>query len=744
MDIGILKPRVSAITAVRYLIITPEYPANAFFPPREFSNPFLYIIRHLPKNLVQLNDRTTQWIAIEWSTFTYSGVDVQVIYEKNIDFILSHLSDIPVTVIFIDKGVSDRNSIIQKVEMHGLFFYLLGEFDPLKRQFDSILTLLSLLKLQTDEINEHYKKHGLTVQLNFDQQIPEDFREVNKLEYFIPSRNNFCILNQYIGNVWHDPGNDLEDTDEASEIERRTEGSMRKDRILIVDKQIDLIDRFRIVLMEPEDKPKTITNAPRFTPLIVVAPFHYPAIDDVFPEESRRRPWYKIIKELYRSEQDLGYHGSIKAKELDDPEEFFKSMRTNATLLGEKSSYLDDTAYLHASFTYSPVLRLPIKGPSFNKYIAIFNPDTPNPSASKFYRMVQEFGEEYVRSAIHPKLIPQFVKKDRQLVCISDLPVEWFSIEGVPLSFTHDVARIPELSYGGIMATYVRNAIVEYTIPENILQNTLVMLTVPTDNGRNKEFDKGFRVVEMNSGQFGYKTVRCLSLEDAKSAIEKFRPALLIIDTHGKTLKKDKSTVLQFGNNWIGGGDIIRHGITAPLVILSACNTIPNGYFNPISNAFLEAGALAVTGTFLPIGIISGTVLYQRVLHNLNIASVQPIHQNWLNYIAHCIRTQYMFEVQNMVLGKIAKLPLVQTNKEKLAQKARDLTARLLTISMHFGSRRDLFKRLLNEYNKLHSGIKINQSSLSMEQLLYTTIGRPDLIFFESWLKKYKTDLHQS
>lgn len=738
MDPHLLQPRQPSPYQLRSLLISPGYPLIPFFPPQEFANPYLTGLRLLPKNLVQLNDRTTQWIALGWTMHQYTGLDLQVVYEHNLDIYLDNASNIPVTFVFIDPGVENRQRILDKLNAKEFFFYTVdGKTVP---HIGSPAELVQLLKRDCNKIMAHFRKYGDPVELDFDQQVPPEFAGFNQRDPFVPSLNNHCILNQYVGNCWHEYDSDKDSRTEEEVIEETARMGQRTERILIVNDQIDKIDRFRMVLLE-DDTPRLPTNIPRFTPLIVVAPFHYPRIDDVISKKIRELSGYSMVRDLYKSEQDNDYRGKIDASKFADPESMMEALKASVQLLGDKSYFLDTVGYLHATFTYSPVLRLPIKGPSLNKHISIFNPDAPPPAPQKFFRMVQQFGEAYVQETMHPELIKQFTVKDRQLVCISDLPVEWFNIDGVPLSFSHDVCRIPELPYGGILATYLKNQLVKYTVPEDILSKTLVLLCVPTTHGRNKAFDDAFKNVEANSNFFGYKTVRCDSIADAQAAIEKYKPGLLIIDSHGKTMKEDKTTLIQFGEDWVGGDEIIMRGIAAPLVILSACSTIPNwGYFNPISNAFLEAGALTVTGTFLPIGVFSGAVFYQRVLHNLKMAANQPIHQNWLNYMSHCIRTMYMFEIQNAALQQVAKMKLRPAQQEKFILKIRALTAMFLNSSMLFKARRPIFRDVIDSYNKMHKEIKITKSLLSMEQLLYTNIGRSDLILFESWLKEHQVD----
>jgi hypothetical protein len=94
------------------------------------------------------------------------------------------------------------------------------------------------------------------------------------------------------------------------------------------------------------------------------------------------------------------------------------------------------------------------------------------------------------------------------------------------------------------------------------------------------------------------------------------------------------------GNEILTADTIVKHVIHAPLVFLSACNTAPTyGTINSIANAFFETGSLTVTTTYLPINVNSGSVLYLRLLNNLQMVARDGIHQNWLAFLSHLIRT---------------------------------------------------------------------------------------------------------
>src|SRR5690606_2782146 len=100
------------------------------------------------------------------------------------------------------------------------------------------------------------------------------------------------------------------------------------------------------------------------------------------------------------------------------------------------------------------------------------------------------------------------------------------------------------------------------------------------------------------------------------------RPSLLIVDTHGDFQANEVGSVLQFGEEWLNGNQVVAMPRVPPLIFLSCCWGAPvYGCANTIAQAFFEAGALSVTTTFLPVGIDEGTLLYYRLLNNLKTAA---------------------------------------------------------------------------------------------------------------------------
>lgn len=92
-----------------------------------------------------------------------------------------------------------------------------------------------------------------------------------------------------------------------------------------------------------------------------------------------------------------------------------------------------------------------------------------------------------------------------QVVAMTDLPIEWLAVDGVPLGFTHDVCRLPETPVTGLLAQYMESQYRPYTVPEDILQKTLVVF-----GNEDPDFVRLQHPVRELSGKLGFKIRTCL------------------------------------------------------------------------------------------------------------------------------------------------------------------------------------------------------------------------------------------
>ena len=155
------------------------------------------------------------------------------------------------------------------------------------------------------------------------------------------------------------------------------------------------------------------------------------------------------------------------------------------------------------------------------------------------------------------------------------------------------------------------------------------------------------------------------------------------------------------------------------MVFLSACNTAPcYNDVNTVANALLEVGASAVTSSYLPLSVEESSVLYMRLIHVLSMAAKKTVHRNWLSFVSHALRTSFIMT------------PLVEgANDENTRKSVAQATTKVTTLSVDFNNRADLYRRL--KRGEEVDGLKYNFANVVPHYLMYTTIGRADLIEFE-------------
>lgn len=174
------------------------------------------------------------------------------------------------------------------------------------------------------------------------------------------------------------------------------------------------------------------------------------------------------------------------------------------------------------------------------------------------------------------------------------------------------------------------------------------------------------------------------------------------------------------GDDIIGGQDVVDNQIKARLVFLSCCSTFTTyNTISTIANAFFQVGAQSVVTSYMQLDVAPATLLYTRLLSNLAMAAANPIHYNWLSFVAHQLRTSYI------------QAPLEQAHAKAKNVEFADLAAltALSVKSMLFNNRRELYKNL--NTNSFTKSMGADYQYVVPHYLMYSILGRADLIRFE-------------
>lgn len=532
---------------------------------------------------------------------------------------------------------------------------------------------------------------------------------------FSPSRVNTQIINAIQGNWDYAAALSREDslkmrTDSSKVAFENPDGSARQ-KILI--EQIRKIRRME-ALQGIEIKKINMLEEHYRAPLILAAPYTSVEMRKGIDRKSLSGEDAKMAA-LYEQVMDAEYTKNYTVRKLvkdqASREVLMTEHRLNAYFVDARMSYLDNVAMLHCSVRFSPYFRMPILGKNINaelSFVGIKNLDKIAYAKSRnqsIRKAMAKIGNKISSTALCPETI-HFLRDDcAQVVAMTDLPIEWMMLDGVPFGFSHDVCRLPETPVQSLLAQYVEAKWWPYTIPQDILSRTLVVYGNDDEN-----FVLAQEAVEAQKSLLGFQARRCLSKQDFFDTVKEVNPDLLIVDCHGNVDPDTHQSYLVVGKDIVTGDDVVGSGIHPRLVFLSACNTFTAyNSVGTIANAFFEVGACAVTTSYMPLDVVDATILYIRLLRNLSEAARKSIHRNWLSFVSHLLRTSYIHaplkgEASQMTDGRLAEL------------------AELSTKSMFFNNRR-----------KIYNGFGADYDYIVPHYLMYSTLGRADLIRFQSF-----------
>lgn len=699
-----------------------SYSNNSFF-----TNAF-GLLRKLPVDLIQLDNSINHFDF----TFRFCAIKSFEIFTLSIEFfdaedtsIVEHFHQFSnsfnqaiVKVFIVDESVEIHSKIANLVDSIELSYVtVIGESHNQNQQYPQLTyfkdehEFIREIKRDIHKINEalenHYHDEPTSISLKDELKINpnKSFISLNDLPGSNLAINNHLMLNQIIGNLWIDGVTKMADTNTPRE--------KRCEEIL---NQSQKLDNLAMIMYNDVGVRPTDIFQPLLPALVLIFPYHYPKYSQLYGEKltKEQKKWLSVS----RSEQNLRYEHLIDGL---PPEETTFIMHEASRRL----NFLDSLGFFHARFSFSPVIRLPHIGKSINRVLSFLERSSSNRQTT--IRNVKAFGEKLGELTITPELKEYLNDRNGQVFAISDMPIEWLHLDGLPFCFTHDVCRMPEFNSNAIVNSGIHLQRYLYEVPSDLLSKTLIIHCAAYDDvTMNAMFD----MIDEYKTNFGFHTARCENISQIKKAIDDVKPDLIIFDCHGSSSSKDLSSFLVVNEKdkvFLTGDDIVDHSLSAPLVILSACSTMPNyGYVKLLSDAFMEAGAYSVTTTFLPIKVFDAAALIIRLLNKLYQLQTHPYHKNWLNLMSHVLRTSLIHET-------------IRSAKDKLSEPITDEEiATILTKTMLFDKRKEALEDLDKLVTSRSKSGKLKLEQLDNDWLFYSIIGRADLLNFRLWTEAYR------
>lgn len=562
--------------------------------------------------------------------------------------------------------------------------------------------------------------------------VPECIKDIDNGLTFNPTVINTLTSHSMLGD-WNYKMTEYSDEDRARDSMEACHHSDSFDR---QDKMVGQI----VKMMAVENQALYPIHKTHLTldqinaPLIITIPFTHKDMRDYL--KGIHVPGYdKVEKSLrYVLSQPTNKNYTVDFRiEEDAADVTFESLSAAYyTVYFHRGRFLDIVGQLHASYKFSPYLRLPFQGVEINRELSFVAPSFSErlckaKDKESLEKIMKQVGAKIVEGSLSQDAQKMLKECTKQIVAITDLPIEWLPLDGIPLGFTHDICRIAEFPLEGNLMHYVVNEVQKYRVPKDILKHTLVVY-----GARDEAFVYYQNKCDNLAKSHGFVTKYCSNKQQFFDVVDEMKPQLLVIDTHGNYDNVLHQSYLLMGDDKIYPQDIIDHHVAVPIVFLSACNTAPTyNMSNTLANGFVQSGSLAVTSSYLPLDVSESSSVYLRLLKQLSVASQQCIHKNWLAFVSHILRTSYIHQ---------AFYDYYKKTKKSIEDVAiNGLNTQYLTRSMIFDCRRKV-------YEELHAGldvegIHVETSHKIPHYLMYTTLGRADLIDFESYHEDLKERL---
>ena len=294
-----------------------------------------------------------------------------------------------------------------------------------------------------------------------------------------------------------------------------------------------------------------------------------------------------------------------------------KSVTPNPLISERQREWFLNTALadLVAASEFSVVVRLPNEINRTAGQVRLFAAQHRS-NEVKERKRVKAFRDIQTRlkDAIPPEILELIRRSQSGVRIVSDAPLEWLDLDGVPLGIARDTARIPTTP-GNTFVELMRPYPILRLRPEafrEILIVNAVKKTDPIYPAFEIAMDQYERAL---AGKVALKRVDVSTRQEFVTALNDYQGAFMIFNGHGSHERDDA------GKLWLKDEPVdvwsLRDEVrTVPaVVLLSACDThAADRNHATAALGFLGLGAVTVLGTFLPLPALDASIFAARLI----------------------------------------------------------------------------------------------------------------------------------
>lgn len=425
----------------------------------------------------------------------------------------------------------------------------------------------------------------------------------------------------------------------------------------------------------------------------------------------------------------------------------------NEYILGYKDElYLNSLiSSIYASSTLTPEIKIKICNNDLFSLVSDIGKNIREQRNSKIQKMMRDFSSKIVEKS--DTMFDYFSdKSNNQIKIISNLPLEWANINGLPLMIRHNVSRI--FNSPGFIKNNILLNNNEISVNLDSFSKILVISSFKSGERISNDIKNELRRVIKECNENDISPTLNEKLPEKDIYIPNFEIEIIFKDVTNKSELVDSLNSFNFalvvfdmhgGHDFNGQGflelsgeilypsELVGLANIPPIVLLSACDTSPadRNHFN-VANAFLCAGAKTILASTYPILSRDAAVyigrLYKRLRFYLpeRILSIKK-SLRWSEFITGLNRRVYF----DYFLSHIFKKYKIKDNA-KLMHLRDCINNALETQPQQFLNGIFYFFEELTDLTKEQVSDELNIHFLFAECLNYVQIGSPEKILIHA------------
>lgn len=414
--------------------------------------------------------------------------------------------------------------------------------------------------------------------------------------------------------------------------------------VLDVRRQVGVVEGFR--------------DAPPSPDLILTSPSMYrhvfkmldKPVGDAFDEGDAIKTAFSFMR------RRRGYTAQARPKEVElllgsKAAQIVTHMRMEEMLLHSVS------VGLRAAGTLAGVVRLP---PEVDKGIGAITQLANHARGSRNLRtdkLIKTFSavQEQLRRSVDQDLMQLILENTAGIKIVSNAPLEWLPVGGLPLGIRFDVSRTSSVP-GNLMLQ-------QLALPDQLIfspkafEHILVVSAFAegdpirstlTGHLRQRCIDLKLKVA------IEYATVR--SEDELVERLNRYNGVVMIFDGHGGAGSDVEPGVLKVGEQDVDIWGLRGRIRVPPIVILSACDTFAvDASHASVANGFLALGARTVLATFLPLSASLAAEFIARLVHRIADFVPSAINEygravRWSEVVSGMFRMQMLRDILRFFL----------------------------------------------------------------------------------------------